>query len=602
MRKAAANAHTSNEATRPRHGEPAEPLRLDPGNACVWRGDTALTMTPKAFAVLRYLVEHPRRLIGKRGLLDAVWPDTYVGDAVLKVAVLEVRKALGDRHRSPRFIETVHRNGYRFLGGIVLKPAPEEHAEAERSAARAMPATEPIAPPLPKAPAAPLVGRRAELARLSTALSSAVAGERRVVFVTGEAGIGKSALVDAFVAEPVGAEAALVARAQCREAHGRGEAYLPVLEALGRLCRGPARDLVVDVLRRRAPSWLVQLPWLVAGDEREALLRDLRLAPRERMLREMAEAVDALASSATVVLVLEDLQWSDASTLDLLASLAARRDGARLLVVGTFRPADVPPEESTVQALAHGLELRRAGEELRLAPLDEGDVAAFLEQRFAPAAPPAELSACLHRRSGGNPLFLGELVDHLLAAEMLAHEDDRVALRGAAEDVTRAVPAALRAMIDKRVERLPADERGLLEAASAAGVEFASAIVATALEVEPIAIEERCERLARRGDFLVRTGVVELADGGVAARYRFRHTLFRDVLEERLTPGLRLRLRRRMRDGDERRAAVSWTRGAPPAPCPRRGRGARVCPSPARRARRRALTTRGGRALRRSAG
>ena len=94
------------------------PFRLDAVNACLWRGTKTIRLTPKAFAVLQYLVERPGELVTKEALLEAVWPATVVGDAVLKVCVREVRKALGDPAGAPRYIATVHRLGYRFIAGV----------------------------------------------------------------------------------------------------------------------------------------------------------------------------------------------------------------------------------------------------------------------------------------------------------------------------------------------------------------------------------------------------------------------------------------------------------------------------------------------------
>jgi DNA-binding winged helix-turn-helix (wHTH) protein len=85
----------------------------------VWRGTDVLPLTPKAFAVLHYLVKHSGRLVSKEALLAAIWPDTVVGDAVLKTCVREVRKVLGDAVKAPQFIETAHRRGYRFIGEVV---------------------------------------------------------------------------------------------------------------------------------------------------------------------------------------------------------------------------------------------------------------------------------------------------------------------------------------------------------------------------------------------------------------------------------------------------------------------------------------------------
>src|SRR5262245_12290900 len=93
-------------------------FRLDPGNACVWRGPEILTLTPKAFAVLQYLIAHAGQLVTKEVLLAAVWPGMAVSEAVLKVCLSEIRKALGDTVKTPRFIATVHRRGYRFIAPV----------------------------------------------------------------------------------------------------------------------------------------------------------------------------------------------------------------------------------------------------------------------------------------------------------------------------------------------------------------------------------------------------------------------------------------------------------------------------------------------------
>ena len=92
---------------------------LDGASGHLYRGDVVVPLTPKAFAVLQYLVSHAGRLVGKQELLDAVWPGVFVGDAVLKVAIREIRRALGDNSQAPRFIETAHRRGYRFMEPVV---------------------------------------------------------------------------------------------------------------------------------------------------------------------------------------------------------------------------------------------------------------------------------------------------------------------------------------------------------------------------------------------------------------------------------------------------------------------------------------------------
>jgi DNA-binding winged helix-turn-helix (wHTH) protein len=99
-------------------------FRLDFTNECLWRGKKESRLHPKAFAVLRHLVEHPGQLVTKETLLEAVWPKVYVADTVLSVYIAEIRKALGDNPKRPRFIETVHRRGYRFIAPVSTSPEP----------------------------------------------------------------------------------------------------------------------------------------------------------------------------------------------------------------------------------------------------------------------------------------------------------------------------------------------------------------------------------------------------------------------------------------------------------------------------------------------
>ena len=100
-------------------------FRLDPDHACLWRGPEAVALSPKAFAVLYYLVTHPDRLVSKDELLDAVWPETAVSDAVVRVAIGVLRKMLNDAAQTPRFIATVPRRGYRFLAPVTVLDPPE---------------------------------------------------------------------------------------------------------------------------------------------------------------------------------------------------------------------------------------------------------------------------------------------------------------------------------------------------------------------------------------------------------------------------------------------------------------------------------------------
>ena len=528
-------------------------VRIDAQDERAWLGAAPLDLTPRAFAVLRRLVEHAGKLVTKTELLSTVWHDAVVSDAALASCIRDLRRALGDPSEAPRYIETVHRRGFRFIGPIAPAaafPSGPRAPGAERDAGfEAAPNDQPKAPTL--------VGREAELGRLRELLGRAVAGQRQVVFVTGEAGIGKTALVERFLADIGLDRACRVGRGQCVEQYGAGEAYLPVLEALGRLGRGAGGDGVVQALKRHAPTWLTQLPALLSDRDLEAVQRRAHGATRDRMLRELVEALDALGAETPLVLVLEDLHWSDASTIDLLARVARRRDPARLLVVGTYRPADVAASGHPLRPVTQELQLHGHCEELELDFLGVTAVAQYLSERFAPHRFPPELAAVLHRSTGGNPLFVVSTVDDLLARGHLAEVDGVWALAVPVASVASEAPETLWQMVDKQVERLAPEEQAVLGVASVAGAEF-SAAVASADGIDPVEAERRCEALARRGQFLRAAGVVEWPDGTVAARYAFIHAMYQQGLYARLSiarrAGLHLRIGERLERGYGERA------------------------------------------------
>jgi DNA-binding winged helix-turn-helix (wHTH) protein/predicted ATPase len=540
--------------------------QLDPTNVRLWRGKHTVNLPPKVFGLLHYLVERPGQLVTKAELFQAVWPETVVTDSALTVCMKELRKALRDDAKFPRYIETVHRRGYRFIAPLstaspVLSP---------ESRVLSLP------PPTPYTlhPTPSLVGREAELAQLHRWLDKALSGERQVGFVIGEAGIGKTTLVEAFLAQLGARDWGLgasplsspkpqhpapstqhltpslwIGRGQCIEHYGPGEAYRPVLEALGRLCRGPGGKRLIALLERHAPTWLVQMPALVSPARLRVLQKRGLGATKERMLRELVEALEAITRERPLVLVLEDLHWSDAATLELLALLARRRETARLLVLATYRPVEVLVREHPLRAVKQELQLHGHCQEMLLDFLSVEGVAEYLRRRFGDTPPALALS--IHQRTSGNPLFMVNVVDYVVAQGLIAEGDDGWKLEGSVEDVAGGVPESLRQLIEKQLERLGPEDRHILEVASVAGVEFSAAVVAAGREEEVVQVEERCEELVRRNQFLQARGIEEWPDGTVASRYSFIHALYQEVLYGRVTGARRVQLHQKIGEREE---------------------------------------------------
>jgi len=484
------------------------PFEFDEADARLAVDGRPVALAPKAFGVLAQLLRQPGQLVTKGELLDAVWGHRHVSESVLKTTVSELRAALGDDARSPRWVETASRRGYRFIGAL-------DNALAS------------VAAPALAAPR--LVGRDAALARLGQAWSRAAAGQRQVCCITGEAGIGKTSLIDGFVAT---LGDAAVAHGQCIEQVGAGEPYLPVLDALAGLAR---RDpAVLPQLRAIAPTWLLQMPWILSPEEQQRLRGALADSTQDRMLREFAELVEQLTAVRPLLLVTEDLHWCDGATVRLLDHVARRRPPARLMWVASFRIAELVAEEHPLNGVRHELRARRLCDELLLDPFSEAELAAYVAQRRPELARDERAVRRLHRHTDGLPLFVAVAIDDL---------GPDAAPAGAADDW--AVPDTLAGVIERQLARVPDGSAALLDAAAVCGVEFEASVVAAMLDADPADAAARCDELVRRQYWLRPAALETRADGTLEPRFAFRHALYRQVLYQRIGAPARAALHRR---------------------------------------------------------
>src|SRR5499426_3832397 len=496
------------------------PFHLDDAQGHLWQGDQVIPLRPQSLALLRYLVAHPGRLVTKTELRQHVWAGTHVTDTVLRVSVHEIRQALGDVAAAPRYLETVGRQGYRLLLGDAPEGAPPRTA-------------------------GPLVGRQGDVEAVEQCFQRAAHGTRQLVLLSGEAGIGKTTVVDMVLARLDPERGVRLARGQCAEHYGEGEPYLPLFEALGQLCRGPRPADVVDVLRRYAPLWLGQLLGVLSEAEQERLQRQVQGASAARMLRELAEALDVLTAEVALVVVLEDLHWSDRSTVEALAYVAQRRGPARLLVLGTYRPVEMALRGHPLRGLVQELCGRGQAVERPLELLSAEAVTAYVTGRLGgPVAAP--LAAFIFERTEGNALFLVNIVEHLVQQGFVVQRAGTWTLQAGREAQVASLPEGVRQLLVRRLEALPTEERRLLEAASVVGKRFTVAAVAAGAQCAVEDVEAVCEGLAAQQHFLDDIGLREWPDGTRGGRYRFQHALYQQVLYEQIGTVRRRQLHRRI--------------------------------------------------------
>jgi predicted ATPase len=372
-------------------------------------------------------------------------------------------------------------------------------------------------------------------------------GQRQIVFVTGEAGIGKTALTDEFQRLAAAEVAHLrIGRGQCIEAYGGSEAYYPVLEALAQLCRGMSGAGLLQMLAAPAPTWLVQLPTLINGEECKAFRHEIVGGMPSRMLREIIDALEALTTEVPLLLIFEDLHWADHATVDLISALARRRAPAKLFVIGTARTAGMEGHEHPINSVKHELLMHALCRAIELTPLAETDVAEYLIGQSTTNDLPTGLSSLVHRHCDGNPLFMVAAIEHLTKRGLITCDTGRWELRVALATIDLEVPDNLAQMIEMRIARLSQEEQRVLEAASITGTTFSPGVNAAGTNLHQASFEEICETLARRHAIVRSVGARQFPNTAISSRYEFVHAMYREVLYLRQAPGRRATLHRRI--------------------------------------------------------
>jgi len=404
------------------------------------------------------------------------------------------------------------------------------------------------------------VGRDDELGKLQSHFERARNGDGNTLFVTGGAGSGKTSLLEQFLLDvSVSDPETQIAVGNASEQYGSGEPYQPFVEAFEELIGSGAepeegasrKEQLKRLAGKVAPYWLSAVPvagnivaavWETAREVKEEVEETstgTKSPPNEETLfYQYTELLFAAAEQSPVVLFLDDLHWADEATCSLLGHLARRVDEKRVLILGTYRPAEVQIEEHPVKKTRQELERYGVAERMELDRLETPALGDLVEQELG--APPLHF---LEKRAGTTPLFFVEFLRWLADQNFCRRIGGEWDLVGRPDEIE--VPRSAESTIEKRLDRLDEEVERTLEYASVQGDEFDSTVLSRLLEVDELELEEQLQSLVRHHRLIRPVGERDFPSGDFATVYRFRHSLFQDVLHANLFGKRRVLLHRR---------------------------------------------------------
>jgi tetratricopeptide (TPR) repeat protein len=380
------------------------------------------------------------------------------------------------------------------------------------------------------------VGRQTELAELNHCFDQAVRKSGSMVCLSGEPGIGKTMLAEAFLNGVSRQSQCHIAVGRCSERLAGTDAYLPILEALENLLNSQSGKIAAEAMKAVAPSWFAEMPQ--AGGLQDAL----PASSQERRKREFVTFLEALTRDCPLVLFVDDLHWADLSSTDLLSYAGSRCGSLRVVILGTYRPSDLLLSRHPFLEVKLELQARRLAKEIDLTSFRPQEVEAFIEREFPSNCFPPGFRDSVWRQTEGIPLFVSDLLHHLSEAGLIARQNECWGLMCPLPEMQNTLPDSIRGMVERKIGRLDARLRTLSEAASIEGAEFHSAVLSRVTGMNAAEVEAALEVLSKSHRLVRLDREEEFPDGTFTLRYAFSHALYQNALFEGIGPTRRAAL------------------------------------------------------------
>jgi DNA-binding winged helix-turn-helix (wHTH) protein/tetratricopeptide (TPR) repeat protein len=476
-----------------------------------------IEISRRSFDILVYLMQNHERVVSTDELLTRVWGAQILSRSAIPTAVLALRKALGDDSNSPRFISAIRGRGYRFIGTLgnanrgTRIQGDQSSGDSERVAS------------------ATFVGRKPELAAIAAAIERTNDRRPQMVFLSGEAGIGKTRTADEAVAiaRRLGTRA-LVGR--CREEKG-APAFWPWVQVVRGIIDQPEFAHLSEDFRSIAPILIQMMPEIA---DRLPGLSPAPVLEAEQARFRLFDALTHLLHDAglrdPVIIVLDDLHRADPASLQLLSFVSRELRDSKVLFLVTYRDIELerdPPRLSIIAELAR----QEPSRAICLNGLSASEVAQFVARSGLRDSARDLLARTLFEQSGGNPFFLSQLV-HVLEAEGFDNTPPK------SRQSARHLPGGIREAVRRQLDGLPYDTRRTLLIAAAMGREFPASAIAMVLGVSTPLLQSSLEPALRA------RLVAEIPER--FGHYRFVHMLVRDSIYDQAAGSERAAIHRQI--------------------------------------------------------
>ena len=483
------------------------PFRFDGRTGSLWLSGRPVHLSRKAAELLECLLASPGALVTHEELLARVWPETHVQPENVKTVIHELRTVLNDPVHAPKFIRSDPGRGYTFVADVTVGMPPPFSDDQE--AAEAL-----------------VVNRDADLALLNRHMEAAADRcEPQLVIIEGGRGVGKTTLCDRFARQVRRRHTVRISVATGVEVWGTIERYSVLIDALGSLAR-QYPHLAPAVIARRAPGWLAKMP----PGSHAAAAYDGDQPSDERLAREFMAVLDELTVDVPLLLILEDLQWADAATIECLSLVGRAQLPGRVCIVGTFSATRRQPSVTRLERLGRDLQTSRSGALIRLRPLNQLELIDCLQRRFGPDV--AEVfGPPLFDAGGGIPLLAITTMDSLVRIGAVHRAQDGWHLAAAVDEIDAVLRMGLADGLQCQLDRLSVDDYRLLEAGAAIGTEFSAEAVAEAIGNAPMPVSRRLMYLNERHLLIAAIDPGRPAPVGTA--FRFLHPLTSELLSDR---------------------------------------------------------------------